>query len=114
MLFGYTFRMKEDYIKLIEATPKFKTKKCKVFALLIQLFLEYTTFVVAALAWLLYDYFIAGAALLLAFIVMGIIRSKMRNSSIPFSQQEFHYNDKGIALWFCARHLCFETQESEC
>ena len=104
--------MKEDYIELIEATPTLKTKKCKVFALLIQLFLEYTTFIAAALAWLIYDYFIAGAVLLLAFIVMGIVRSKMRNSSIPFSQQEYHYNDKGIAVWFTARHLCILEENS--
>jgi len=103
--------MKENHIELIEATPKLKTKKCKLFALLVQCFLEYTTFLAAVVAWILYDYFIAGAVLLLAFIVMGILRSKMRNSSIPLSQQEYHYNDKGIALWFCARHLCFEEQD---
>lgn len=98
--------MKENHIELIEATPKLLTKKCKFFALFIQLFLEYTTFIAAAIAWILYDFFIAGATLLLAFIIMGIVRSKMRNSSIPHSQQEYHYNDKGIAQWFTKRHLC--------
>ena len=103
--------MKENHIELIEATPKLKTKKCKLFALLIQLFLEYTTFFVALLAWVLYDYFIGGAVLLLAFIVMGILRSKMRNSSIPRSQQEYHYNDKGIADWYIKTHFCYDEKE---
>lgn len=58
------------------------------------------------MAWYFYDYFIAGAILLLSFIIMGIIRSKLRNSAIPPSQREYHYNDKGIADWFVARELC--------
>lgn len=100
--------MKNNHIELLEATPKLKTKKCKLFALLIQLFLEYTSFLVAVLAWFLYDFFIAGAVLVLVFIVMGILRSKMRNSSIPLSQQEYHYNDKGIAEWYTKTHFCYD------
>jgi len=100
--------MKNNYIELLEATPELHSKKCKLIALLIKLLLQYTTFITGALAWYLYDYFIGGAVLLLAFIVMGIIRSKIRNSAIPPAQREYHYNDKGIADWYTDRHLCLK------
>jgi len=98
--------MDTDYIDLIEPTPKLKTKKCKFVAFLLKLFLQYTTFLAAIIAWYLYDYFIAIATLLLSFIIMGIIRSKLRNSVIPLSQREYHYTDAGIADWYTAKVLC--------
>jgi len=100
--------MKNNSIKLLEPTPEFESKKCKIIALGLRLFLEYATFATGALVWYLYDYFFAIAALLLAFIVMGIIRSYMRNSSIPASQREYHYNDKAIAAWYLSQNICFE------
>jgi len=98
--------MDTDYIDLIEPTPKLKTKKCRFVAFLLKLFLKYTTFVAAVIAWYFYDYFIAIATLLLSFIIMGIIRSKLRNSVIPISQSEYHYTDEGIADWYTAKMLC--------
>jgi len=98
--------MNNDYIDLIEPTPTLKSNKCKALALLLRLFLQFGTLVVALVAWYMYDYFIAGAALLLTFVVMGIIRSKLRNSVIPPSQREYHYNDDGISKWYTAKMLC--------
>ena len=98
--------MDTDYIDLIEPTPKLKTKKCKFFSFMLKIFLQYATFIVAIIAWYFYDYFIAIATLLLSFIIMGIIRSKLRNSVIPVSQREYHYTDEGIADWYTAKVLC--------
>ena len=105
--------MKNDYIELIQATPKLHSKKCKYLAFVIQILLQYTTLTAGIIAWYFYDYFIGGAVLLLTFIVMGIIRSKLRNSSIPLSQREYHYNDEGIAKWYLSRHFCFDDLEIE-
>ncbi len=101
--------MKTDYIDLIEPTPKLHSKKCKLTAFGIKLLLQYSSYIAAFTAWYLYDYFIAGATLLISFIVVGIVRSKMRNSVIPLHQREYHYNDEGIAAWFTAKELCFEA-----
>jgi len=98
--------MQTDYIDMIEATPILHSKKCKFIAFLIKILLQYTTIVIGITAWYFYDYFIAGALLLLSFIIMGIIRSKLRNSAIPPSQREYQYNDKGIADWFVSQELC--------
>ncbi|MCX6051785.1 MAG: hypothetical protein NTZ60_04660 [Campylobacterales bacterium] len=105
--------MPTDYINLIEPTPILRTKKCKIISFLLKIFLQFTTVATSLIAWYLYDYFIALLTLVLTFIIMGIIRSKMRNSVIPPSQREFQYNDEGIADWFSARELCFETMENK-
>jgi hypothetical protein len=70
-------------------------------------FLQFGTIIIGFVMWFLYDYFVAIAALLLSFIIIGIIRSKLRNSVIPLSQREYQYNDQGIAEWYMARELCF-------
>jgi len=102
--------MQTDYIELLEPTPKLTSKKCRLVALALRLFLGYSTFVVAILTWYFYDYFIAGAVFLVAFIIMGIIRSKIRNSVIPFNQREYQYNDQGIADWYVAKEICLEEK----
>jgi len=104
--------MQSDYIELIEPTPKLNAKRCKLIALLIRVFLQFTTLFIAVLSWYLYDYFIAIALAMLSFIVMGIIRSKIRNSVIPPSQREYQYNDQGIADWYTAKEFCFEDEVS--
>ena len=103
--------MQNDYINLIEPTPKLHSQKCKLLSLLLRLFLQFTTIIVGLITWYLYDYFMAIAALLLSFIIMGIVRSKLRNAVIPPKQREYQYNDKGIADWYTAKELCYETQE---
>jgi hypothetical protein len=61
----------------------------------------------------MYDYFIAIATLLLSFIIMGIIRSKIRNSVIPMKQREYQYNDQGIADWYTAKEICNDALEQK-
>lgn len=98
--------MNEDIIEQIEPTPQINSKRCKLISMLVWLALEVTTFVVGVVVWYMYDYFIAIAAMLFTFIVMGIIRSKLRNSAIPPSQREYQYSDKEIAIWYSAKLIC--------
>ena len=100
--------MPNNIIDMIEATPKFSSKRCKLISLGIRIFLQYTTFVVGLVVWYLSDYFIAIASLLLSFIIIGIIRSKISNSVIPPKQREYPYNDQGISDWLTAREFCYE------
>ena len=105
--------MQTDFIDMIEPTPKLKTRKCRFISLSLRLFLQFTTVVVGLIAWYFYDYFIAIGALLLSFIIVGIIRAKLRNSVIPTKQREYHYSDQGIADWYTARELCIELPTKE-
>ncbi|TKI69560.1 hypothetical protein FCU45_05755 [Sulfurimonas crateris] len=100
--------MQEEFIEQIEPTPTLHSKKCRFTALALRLFVQYTTIFSALASWYLYDYFIALLALVLAFIIMGIIRSKIRNTAIPFSQREYQYSDREIAEWYTAKMLCYE------
>lgn len=100
--------MQDDFIEMIEPTPKLHSKKCKLISLAIRIFLQFSIYIISLIVWLMYDYFIALATLLLSFIIMGIVRSKIRNSVIPPKQREFQYSDQGIADWFTAKELCFE------
>lgn len=101
--------MSDNYIEMLEPTPKLYSKKCKFISFLLKLFLQFTTIISSLAAWYLYDYFIAMLTLVLSFIVMGIIRSVLRNSVIPPAQREYHYNDRGIADWYTAKELCYEA-----
>ena len=99
--------MQTNIIEEIDSPKKFNSKKCKLISFLITLFLQYTTFLSGLIAIYLYDYFIAILIFILTFIIMGIIRSKLRNSCIPLKQQEYYYTDKNIAKWFTAKNFCY-------
>jgi len=100
--------MQNDFINQIQPTPKLKTKKCKTIAFLLKIALQYSVYLFTLIAWYTYDYFIAIGILLLSYIIIGIVKSKLRNSVIPKTQQEYNYTDKGIADWYTARELCIE------
>ncbi|MBU0632264.1 hypothetical protein KKA17_06450 [bacterium] len=99
--------MENDFLELLEPTPKIETSKCKILVFIITFFLRFSTIIAAVTAWFFYDYFIAGATLLIAFLITGIIRSKLRNDVIPPNQREFAYTDKAIATWYVAKRICF-------
>jgi len=103
--------MQNDYIDVLEVAPEIKSNKCKIISFLIQIFLQFTTVVVGIIVWFIYDYFIAIATLLLTFIIMGIIRSKIANSVIPPQQREHQYSDKEIANWFTSKDVCIELND---
>ncbi len=104
--------MPNNIIDMIEPTPKLNSKKCKFISFLLRIFLQFTTFIVGFIAWYEYDYFIAISTIILSFIIMGIVRSKIRNNAIPPKQREYQYNDQGIADWFVSREICIETQNN--
>lgn len=98
--------MQNDVIEEFEETPKLNSKKCKFISFIIAFALKYTIVIATLITWYLYDYFIALLALTLSFIIIGIIRSKIRNSSIPTKQREFTYTDQEIADWFTKKEFC--------
>ena len=105
--------MNDDFLEMIEPTPKLHTKRCQTVAFILKILLQFAIYVSTIISWLVYDYFIAFFTLILSFIIVGIIRSKIRNSVIPIKQREFQYNDKGIADWYTARELCIELSDEK-
>jgi len=108
--------MKNDddyYIELIEPTPKLKTKKCRLIAKSIALALYATPYIITILLWYSYDLFIGIVALGLSYLIVGIIRSKLRALSIPPHQLEYNYSDMAIATWYTAKNLCFFEENDQ-
>jgi len=102
-----------EILEMLESTPKLHSKKCKLISFFIRIFLQFGIYIIALIIWYLQDYFIAIASLIASYIVMGIVRSKIRNSVIPPKQREYQYSDKEIADWFVAREFCFETTNKD-
>ena len=95
----------DDIIDLIEPTPLLKQRRCKILSRIIAFFLSYGSIILALGIWYFYTLLYAAAAFIIGYLVIGIIRSKMRNSVIPRRQQEYHYTDRAIADWFVAKEL---------
>ena len=62
--------MQIDFLEQIEPTPKLHTKKCKLAAFILRIFLQFGTIIIGLIMWYAYDYFAAVAALLLSFIII--------------------------------------------
>ena len=105
--------MEEDILEMIEPTPTPQTLQCKLLIKSIELFLRFGMFIIAGLFFYMYDLSIACVALLVSYLVIGIVRSKMRIASIPFFQLELNYTDKAIAHWYGMKHLCYEKGKKE-
>ena len=105
--------MQDDFIDMIEPTPKLHSKKCKIVSFLLRIFLQFSIYIISLITWYIYDYFIAIAVLVLSFIIIGIIRSKLLHSVIPLKQREYQYNDKGIADWYTAKAICNDELEEK-
>lgn len=91
----------------IDPTPTLPSRKCRFMARLLGWGLSYGNYALALFVWWKSDWFIAVGILLLGVIVFGILRSKLRNDSIPLAQREYEYNDYAIATWYLSRNTCF-------
>jgi len=89
----------------LEPTPEPATPYCRLLAQGLGLMLSYGTYLVGLLFWWIYDWFYAIAGLLAGFVVLGIVRAKIRNSAIPLQQLEYTYTDHAIAKWFIVRRM---------
>ncbi len=102
--------METNFIDMMEPTPKLLSKRCKIIAMSIRIFLQFAIYPVSLIVWYMQSWFIALLTLLLGFVITGIIRAKLRNDSIPVKQREYNYNDQGIAAWYTAKHFCYEEE----
>lgn len=103
-------RLMNEFIPEIEPTPVFKSQKCLWLVKIIAFKLSYMPLILTLLVAYMVDYFYAVATLLMSYLITGIVRSYMRNNSIPKKQLEYTYNDRAIAAWFLYRTYCFGDQ----
>ncbi len=101
----------EPFTFHIDTTPTLPTRKCRFMARLLGWSLSFGNYLLALLVWWMSDWFIAIGTLLLGYILFGILRSKLRNDSIPVSQREYEYTDYAIATWYLSRNACFTISQ---
>ncbi|MEA1916297.1 MAG: hypothetical protein U9N42_02085 [Campylobacterota bacterium] len=100
--------MNEDNFTIdIDPTPTLKSTTCKVLMYALMASFKLVALIIALITWYYLDAFFAISAFLISFLIVGILRSYMRNSSIPKKQQEYQYNDKAIATWYLYKNYCF-------
>ncbi len=93
-------------MNLYTQTPELPNRPCRLLKSLLAVFLSYGAVIITLGIWWLYNWYYALSCLLLAFILIGIVRSKLLHSSVPKAQQEFTYSDKDIAAWYLHRYIC--------
>lgn len=91
----------------LDPTPTLPTRRCRLAARALGWGLSYGNYGIALIIGMQSDWYIGISFLLLGFILFGILRSKLRNDSIPVTQREYPYTDYAIASWYLSRHSCF-------
>jgi len=99
--------MNNEIIEPIQEVPTLKTSLCKTYALILYLCIRYISIVIALYIWYQYHLFYAFGALFMGFLIMGILKAKMRDSAIPQKQHERNYTDKELAIWFMYKEVCW-------
>lgn len=90
----------------IDPTPTLPSRQCRLMARVLGWALSYGNYLIALVVWWMADWFFAVGILLLGIIVFGILRSKLRNDSVPVTQREYSYDDYAIATWYMSRNHC--------
>ena len=103
--------MENDYIDFIQPPPKPKTKKFRLLIRLASLLLSYDSLFISTIVFFYYDLFIAIIVFSILYIITGIIRSKIRLTSIPSTQLEYNYSDYEITSWYFLKYICFEDNK---
>lgn len=102
--------MNNETIEPIQDVPKLTTKACKIYALLLNYILRFSSVLIAIYVWYAYHLFYALGALIMSYLIFGIIKAKMRDQAIPMKQHERNYSDKELAIWFIAKELCWRIK----
>jgi len=102
--------MQNDFIPEIEPTPTYTDKSCQFLVKIITFKLKFMPYILTLLVLVMVDYFYAIATFLISYLITGIVRSYMRNNSIPKKQQEYTYTDTAIASWYLYRTFCFQKK----
>jgi len=112
-MLSFYMQNKDDFIELIQPTPKLHTRKCKILAKSIAIALFILPFIVTIILWYKFDLFVGLIGFAVFFLITGIVRSKLRILSIPPHQLEYDYTDLAIATWYAAKYLCYEEIDAK-
>ena len=102
----------EKIVEMYTPVPKLKNRWQKIWQKLLGTFLAYGYIIIALIVWVYANWYIAVSILFLAYIVIGIISSKIVHYSIPPLQREFNYTPFEIASWYI-HDICIVIEDDE-
>ncbi len=93
----------------IEVMPKIEGFWCNLALYAIYLAIILTPFLVGVFFWwYLHSAWIGFLFFLFAVLASGIVTSKLRVSSIPFSQREMDYSTISVVRWYVGKNICIK------
>ena len=91
----------------IEVMPKIEGFGCKALVYMVYLAITLTPFGIGAFFWwYLHSVWIGFLFLLFGILASGVVVSKMRINSIPFSQREMNYSTLAVVKWYIGKNKC--------
>lgn len=91
----------------IEVMPKIEGFGCNFLVWIVYLSIVLTPFVLGAFFWwYLHSAWVGFLFLLFTMLISGIVVSKMRINSIPFSQREMNYTTLAVVKWYIGKNKC--------
>ena len=105
--------MKDEIIEQYRNIPEFRNIKQKILVKILGLLLAFIPVILGLIFWMLMDWFYALAALLLSFLISGIVSSKLRHNFVPIYQREFSYTSYELAAWVIAYYFDSEVEDSD-
>ncbi|MBE0491531.1 MAG: hypothetical protein IBX44_04700 [Sulfurospirillum sp.] len=96
----------EKELFVIEVVPKIEGFTCKVLLIALYIGVTFTPLLVGIILWYSYNIYIAIAFFLFLTLLSGIVLSKLRIASIPFSQREMSYSNFAIIKWYLGKNIC--------
>jgi len=96
----------------IEIMPRIKGFTCKSFVYAIYLSIILVPVIIGILFWqYLYSMWIGFSMFLFCLLISGVVLSKMRINSIPFSQRELNYSTLAVVKWYVGKNICTQKDE---
>ena len=90
----------------IEVVPQFDSNRCRYLALVIGLLFNLFPLILFLVVILVYDLYFGLGSLIVGYIFTSVFISKVRQSFIPFEQNEFDYDNFQIARFYTKKNFC--------
>ena len=99
----------DEILFQIEVMPKIEGFWCNLALYSIYLAIILTPFLLGVFFWwYLHSVWIGFFFFLFALLASGIVTSKLRVSSIPFSQREMDYSTISVVRWYVGKNICIK------
>jgi len=93
----------------IEVMPKIKGFWCNLALYVIYITIILAPFLVGLFFWwYLHSAWIGFLFFLFSVLASGIVTSKLRVSSIPFTQREMDYTTIAVVRWYVGKNICIK------